>query len=235
MHPSDNQRQEEPRRLEIEAPGLSAWQRFCPQDAWRESPLLGIEQYLSEPATRELFDQHEETEIYPRGILERLLELGLADILVPGGEAGRSTVYHMCGLNALAARRDTSVAVTLSVNILGLLPAYIAADPGQIDAISRRVQNGSFSSLLLTELPHGSNILRNEAQRRSGGPWTSDGAFRARSSDDQTVHPLPAGRRETPDQRRHPNTGPDVRLPADTPLRRPRPELGGRGAHGGAG
>ena len=82
-----------------------------------------METYLDEAGTRELFDEHEVSEAYPREILGRLQELGLSEMLLPRGDSGRFTIYHMCALNALAARRDTSVAVTLSVNFLGLMPA----------------------------------------------------------------------------------------------------------------
>ena len=70
--------------------------------------------------------------------------------------------------DALASRRDTSTAVTLSVNCLGLLPAYLAADPEQLQAISQRIDSGKFAALLLSELSHGSNILRNDARAQRG-------------------------------------------------------------------
>ena len=161
-------REDERERLRIHDPGLSAWQRYCPVDAWRD-PLLGeIEKYLDQPTTRDLFDECEETEDYPGPVLDHLRGLGLQSILSPRGQNNRFTAYHMCALNALAARRDTSVAVTLSVNFLGLLPAYLAATEEQIEAIGQRVESGSFSALLLSELSHGSNLLRNQAKAERG-------------------------------------------------------------------
>lgn len=186
MPESDDQRQEEHLRLEIEAPGLSAWQRYCPQEAWRDPILDRIERYLDQPASRALFDQHEASEAYPSGILQHLQELGLSDILVPQSGASRCTAYHMCGLNAVSARADTSVAVTLSVNVLGLLPAYLAASPEQVEAISQRIRDGNFSSLMLSELPHGSNIVRNEARALRG--VLRNGAFVAVDEDQPCTH-----------------------------------------------
>lgn len=183
QHPRDEERL----RLTVHAPGLSAWQRFCPQDAWRDPVLARMEEYLTEPATRALFDEHEESEAYPEVILRHLQELGLAEILSPNGGTGRFTIYHMCALNALAARCDTSVAVTLSVNFLGLLPAYLAATPEQIEAISRRLEGGAFAAMLLSELPHGSNILRNAA-RATRGILSPDGGFVQVHEDEPCTH-----------------------------------------------
>lgn len=165
--PSDP-RAEELRRLSPEAPGLSSWQRLCSQDCWQDPTLLRMAEYLDEPETIQLFAEHEASEAYPREVLGRLRELGLNEILAPRGGTARFTVFHMCALNAMAARRDTSVAVTLSVNCLGLLPAYLAATSEQLEAISSCIEAGSFSSLLLSELEHGSNILRNQARAMRG-------------------------------------------------------------------
>ena len=126
-------------RLDSPPPSLSAWQRYSPCDVRGDSILTAIRDYLDEPATRRQFDAHEQSEIYPLGILKRLGELGLSEIFSTTGGSGRATAYHMCALNELAARRDTSVAVTLSVNVLGLLPAYLAADADQLEAIDQRI------------------------------------------------------------------------------------------------
>ncbi len=180
-------REIELRRLATPAPELSAWQRYCPTDAWRDPVLRAIEAYLDEPATRVLYDQHEESEAYPREVLDHLGELGLAEILSPKDGARRLTAYHMCALNAVAARRDTSVAVTLSVNVLGLLPAYLAASPEQIERISEKVDRGHFASLLLSELSHGSNLLRNQA-RAERGTLDGNGNFVAAGDEEPCTH-----------------------------------------------
>jgi alkylation response protein AidB-like acyl-CoA dehydrogenase len=184
-------RQKEHLRLTIKAPGLSAWQRFCPVDAWRLPVLQRMEAYLDRPATRALFDEHEQSEAYPEAVLSALRKLGLAEILSPR-DGGNSTAYHMCALNGLAARRDTSVAVTLSVNCLGLLPAYLAGTPEQLETISRRVEAGNFAALLLTELPHGSNLLRNQA-RAERGTLDPAGNFIPVGDDDACTHYRLAG------------------------------------------
>ncbi len=184
-------RREERQRLTVAAPGLSAWQRYCPVDSWRDPALLRMEEYLDDPETRALCDQHEETEAYPEAVLGGLRGLGLAEILSPSG-GGRSTAYHMCALNALAARRDTSVAITLGVNFLALLPVHLAADPQQLAEISRRVAAGDFAAMLLTELPHGSNLLRNQAHAERGS-LDADGNFVPVGEDTPCTHYRLAG------------------------------------------
>ena len=79
----DDPRREEQLRLTVGAPGLSAWQRFCPVETWRDPILRSMEEYLDLPETRELFDRHEVSEDYPDTVLNRLRELGLAQILAP--------------------------------------------------------------------------------------------------------------------------------------------------------
>lgn len=184
---SQNAREDERQNLVIADPGLSAWQRYCPVDAWRDPLLRDIETYLDLPATRDRFDEHEKSEDYPDAVLDHLRGLGLQDILSPRGQNDRFTPYHMCALNTLAARRDTSVAVTLSVNFLGLLPAYIAATDDQIEAIGQCITEGSFSALLLSEAPHGSNILRNQA-RAERGTLDATGTFNAVGDEEPCTH-----------------------------------------------
>lgn len=179
-------RQEERLRLVIEAPGLSTWQRFCPVEAWRDPALLRMEAYLDKPATRVLFDEHEDSEDYPEPVLSALRKLGLPEIISPR-KGTSATVYHMSALNALAARRNTSVAVTLSVNFLGLLPAYLAANEEQIETISKRIEAGNFAALLLSELAHGSNILRNQA-RADRGVLDAQGHFVAVGEEEPCTH-----------------------------------------------
>ncbi|MHC5063365.1 MAG: acyl-CoA dehydrogenase family protein [Planctomycetota bacterium] len=189
MIKTSDPRGEELRRMSPENLGLSAWQRLCPLDTWRDEILQRMESYLDEAETRKRFDEHEASEVYPREILAHLRELGLDELLAPSGGSGRFSVFHMSALNTMAARRDTSVAVTLSVNFLGLLPAYLAATPDQIERISACIEAGNFSSLLLSELEHGSNILRNQAHA-ARGTLDTEGRFVPIDEDEACTHYL---------------------------------------------
>jgi alkylation response protein AidB-like acyl-CoA dehydrogenase len=143
----------------------SAWQRLAPIDLRGDRGLAAIEAALDEPATAALLADLEARGAYPGPILERLRALGLADLFT----TERATVWHLESLNALTARRDGSLAITIGVNALALLPAYIAATPDQLARIYARFRAGAAAAMLLTELPHGSNLLRNAARASREG------------------------------------------------------------------
>jgi len=179
------------KHLEIAERGLSAWQRLCPNDSWRDPVLLAIERYLDEPETREAMWQLEGDEVYPRPVLDGMRERGLMTIFAPAKDPAvgdsRVTAFHQCAINASDARRNTSVAVTISVNSLALISAYVSATPEQFAAINARVQEGAFSSLLLSELSHGSNLLANQC-RAERGTLDEDGGWVAVGDDEPCTH-----------------------------------------------
>ncbi len=171
-------RSTERRRLEPGARELSAWQRFCPDPIRQDPLLLRIEQTLDEPAIEKLLEDCEIECRYPAEVRSRLHDVGLARLFadIPGSSAPLTTAWHLGALNALTSRRNASLAITVGVNALALLPAWIAATPEQRCRINGRVREGAFCSMLLTELPHGSNLLRNEA-RAERGVLDATGAF----------------------------------------------------------
>src|SRR5260370_18357878 len=130
---------------------LSTWQGFAPFDAWRDGVLRTVEAWLDEPKTRAQLDHHESNETYPAPVVSRLRELGIAKFFAPRGHRQRLTMLHISALNALTARRDTSLALTLSVHALGLLPVYLAGTVPQLHTIAERVEAGAFAALLLSE------------------------------------------------------------------------------------
>jgi len=167
------------RRVDVWNPCRSAWQRLCPNEVPADPVLASLEAYLDEPETRAELWRLEAAEEYPQPVLDGMCERGLMQIFGPSADdpaGSRVTPWHLSALNALDARRDQSLAVTISVNGLGLLPAWVAANPQQLERIHARVAEGTFSSLLLSELSHGSNLLRNEAQAERG-TLGEDGAF----------------------------------------------------------
>jgi alkylation response protein AidB-like acyl-CoA dehydrogenase len=158
----------------------SAWQRLAPHRVHLEEPLAGIEAALDEPEIAALLVRLAAAEEYPAPVLERLRARGLAAVLAEDPDAppaaSRVTFWHVGALNAAAARRDGSLAITIGVNGLALLPAYIAATPEQLRRIFARVRGGASASMLLTELAHGSNLLANEARAtREGEAYRLDG------------------------------------------------------------
>jgi alkylation response protein AidB-like acyl-CoA dehydrogenase len=148
----------------------STWQRLCPLGVLRDPVLEQIERTLWEPDTLALLDQLEADESYPGPVLDRLRSIGLMSLFAgEDAAAGRPiTLWHLAALNVLSAQVSGSLAITLGVNGLALLPVYIAADEAQRRKILAEVRAGAFSSLLLTELAHGSNLARNEAFAERG-------------------------------------------------------------------
>lgn len=162
-------------------PGRSAWRRLCPHDVWSGSALERIEQYLSRPQTLERLCEYEREEGYPEEILQELGRLGMRSIFSgeEGAEGAPDTVtpYHICALAALSARVNGSLAITLGVNGLALLPAYIAGTPDQLRYLFGRFRAGALVSLLLTEPDKGSNLLRSETYAEAG-TLGGEGEFR---------------------------------------------------------
>ncbi len=183
-------REQDAASIDIAEVGLSAWQRLSVNDAANDPVLRSIESYLDEPETRSSLWQLEADEEYPAPVLDRLRELGLMRMFAPNPDTqcnARVTAFHMSALNAVTSRRDTSLAVTISVNALGLLPAYVAATPEQLEKINAAVGSGIFSSLMLSEIGHGSNLLANHA-RAERGVLDGDDEFVPIGDDEECTH-----------------------------------------------
>jgi alkylation response protein AidB-like acyl-CoA dehydrogenase len=190
MDPSTDPAATERPALDLPPAGPSSWQRFCPCDAWRHPILEAFATYLDEPASRALLARLDSEARYPAPVLERLRALGLARLFTGRGDGDGETgvtAWHLSALNALLARRNGSVAISVGVNALALLPAYIAADPDQRSAIYARFRDGAACSMLLTELAHGSNLLRNQA-RAEPGTLTDQGTFTPVASAAEATH-----------------------------------------------
>lgn len=194
VHPSSESvsepRRADARRLEVWNPRPSAWQRLCPSSVVEDPVLRDLEQLLDDPEVRAELWELEADERYPEPVLAKMRERGLMGLFAPAiddPEGSRVTAWHLSALNAQNARRDQSLAVTISVNALGLLPAWVAATPEQLDCIHDAVRGGAFSSLLLSELAHGSNLLCNEAQAERG-ILGEDGAFVPVADDQPCTH-----------------------------------------------
>jgi alkylation response protein AidB-like acyl-CoA dehydrogenase len=143
------------------------WRRLCPLGTLSDPVLEAIDGALSEPETLSRLDQAERDERYPAEVIERLKACGLM-ALFAGDEGRPVSLWHLAALNVMAAQVSGSLAITLGVNALALLPVYIGASESQRQEIFGRVRAGAFSALLLTELAHGSNLARNEARAEGG-------------------------------------------------------------------
>lgn len=170
-------------------PGPSAWQRLCVNAVPSDALLTALEAHLDRPEVAARLEELESAEEYPAPVLEELRELGLMQAFAPtaDGDESRMSVFHISCLNSITARRNTSLAVTISVNALGLLPAYVAANPEQRASIDPAVAAGTFCSLLLSEISHGSNLLGNRA-RAERGRLDAAGAFEPVAEGEPCTH-----------------------------------------------
>lgn len=146
---------------------VRTWEALCPHDVTRTAPLAAIAACLESPEVRAELREDEDAGTYPRRTLARLASLGLSDLLTD--EAGGAlTMVGLSALNAVAARASGSLAITIGVNALALLPFYVAADDAQRAEAFACVRRGGFASLLLTELAHGSNLVETETLAEPG-------------------------------------------------------------------
>ena len=161
--------------------------RFAPYAVLQTPVLTKLDGYLAQPSVQEQLEGDDSAGRYPQGTIDGLHELGLASIFSEIGPEPLATPYHLNALGVLAASRTGSLGITVGVNILALLPAYIAASPEQLSEILERVGAGAYSALLLTELAHGSNLLRTEASAEPGA-LDAAGRFRALQPDEAATH-----------------------------------------------
>jgi alkylation response protein AidB-like acyl-CoA dehydrogenase len=144
------------------------WQRLAPLSAWLGGPLAAIARELDARGTREELDRCEREEEFPEAVVARLDRLGLPELFA-GGPG--TTACHIQSLNAIAAQASGSLAVSLGITGLALLPAYLAGTPDQLARIGARVAAGARAAMLLSEWATGSNLAATatRAERVAGG------------------------------------------------------------------
>jgi alkylation response protein AidB-like acyl-CoA dehydrogenase len=166
------------------------WHDLYPWPIAEERIWRGIAAYLHQETTQRALDESELERRYPATMRRELHSLGLSHFLTdPTFGNGRYptddeahpaatclTMPHLCGLYALIASVNTSLAITVAVNTLALLPAYIGASPARLALLFEQVAAGAFGALGLTEFNRGSDLLNCDS---IGEPGVLDasGAF----------------------------------------------------------
>jgi alkylation response protein AidB-like acyl-CoA dehydrogenase len=143
----------------------ATWQRLSPPSAVRPPELDAVEEFLDDRATREALRAHESTGSYPGAVVEEVWRRAGPALFDP------YTVNcpHIAALNELLARHSGSLAITIGVNGLALLPVYLAGSPAQCDLVRAGLFAGKRAALLLTELPNGSNLARTATTATADG------------------------------------------------------------------
>lgn len=139
----------------------ATWNRLCPLGEWRDPVVEAVEAHLARPAVREALRRHERNRRYPGDVIAALRERGLPEIFT---EAPRITAYNLCDLNAVTARAGGSLAISVAIPGLALLPLYIAGREDQRRRAFSLLRQGEMAALLLTEWGHGSDLARMETR-----------------------------------------------------------------------
>lgn len=132
-----------------------------------ERVLAALASVLDAPSIRARLAAHERDHRYPRDVLDELRAAGLASLF----DDARATAHHLAWLNAIAATASASLAITVGVDALAMMPLYLAGSDAQRAHVAETLRRGASLSLLLTEWGRGSDLIRNRASatRDPGG------------------------------------------------------------------
>ncbi len=164
----------------------SAWFALAPWELRNEPTLQAIADYLNQLDTQQVLARLEDERTYPQTVREALHCLGLSHFLLdpasdpattdPQPGALLATFPHLVGLIILCTATNGSLGITVGVNMLALLPIYLAGNREQLAWMAERLKRGDYAALFLTELAHGSDLLANET-RAEAGNLDGTGAF----------------------------------------------------------
>jgi alkylation response protein AidB-like acyl-CoA dehydrogenase len=143
--------------------GHSFW-NGVPDSVREDEVLVSMAEYLAQPETKEMLRRTQAEGQYPSQAVSALHSRGLGRLFGPEASA-----WHLSTLYAELAAADGTLAITVGVNALALLPIYLDATPALRARVLERVQEGGMAAMLLTEWAHGSNLLRNETTARPKG------------------------------------------------------------------
>ena len=146
---------------------FETWQRCCPLSGGL-GPLVGIGAHLARPDTQAELARCEAAEQFPDQVVGQLRELGLPLLFGAAPHAPFTTAYHVYMLNALAAQHSGSLAVSLGITGLALLPVYIAGTDEQLAMVRQHVLDGAEAAMLLSEWSHGSHLLATDTRAERG-------------------------------------------------------------------
>lgn len=166
----------------LELMPASTWQRLCPVGDLCHPVLADVERLLDQDEARTELGACEDAGRYPAELMSRLREHGMGQLF-----DGSATAYHINALNALVARRSGSLAITLGINGLALLPIYMAATPEQAAAVLGEVRAGTLCAMLLSEWDHGSDLLATDT-RAEPGTLDASGRFAPVADPAQATH-----------------------------------------------
>lgn len=140
------------------------------------SPLSTISQLVAQPPVRALLAQADKEARYPHAVRQRLHDQNLSQLLanplddpLAKKEKTPLTMWHAVDLTQNLASISGTLVITVSVNYLALMPAYIAGTGEQLRWLFGKVHEGNFAAMLLSEAAHGSHLRQNETSAKRQG------------------------------------------------------------------
>ena len=165
---------------------FSTWQRVSPLPVWADEPLASIAAELSTEESRTELTRSERDEEFPAALIDRLRGAGLPLLFAAQPGPALTTTHHIHTLNALGAQHSGSLAITLGIGGLALLPAYLAGTDEQLARVGERVMAGASAAMLLSEWSRGSNLAGTETCAAAGSATAS--GFAAADGGAQPTH-----------------------------------------------
>lgn len=140
------------------------------------SPSSTIHQCLGQPQIQALLAQADREKQYPISVRQILHVQGLSRLLANSAEDPLAkkeetplTMWHAVDLLQSLASTSGTIVITVSVNYLALMPAYIAGTEEQLRWLFGKVHEGNFAAMLLSEAAHGSDLRQNETSAKRQG------------------------------------------------------------------
>lgn len=178
----------------------TAWFALAPWHLLENATLRALVDYLNQPATQQVLVALEHERAYPHPVRQQLHRLGQSQFwvdpaidLAPPGTATTeplATFPHIAALVILCTAANASLGVTVGVNLLALIPIYLAGNQQQLGWMAQRLNRGDYAALCLTEIAHGSDLLANET-RAEPGQLDSTGVFTPTSTEKSTLSATP--------------------------------------------
>lgn len=136
---------------------------------WGETqPLRELARVIADPQIDAELRRCELDREYPASTVAALRAAGVPAVW--GEPATGPRLLELCTLNAVSAASNASLAITLGVTSLALLPVLAGGDRDQQATMISRARDGALAALLLTEREHGSDLLANEMRADAVSP-----------------------------------------------------------------
>lgn len=144
----------------------STWHRLIPLHDFDDSGLIVIDEDLENGPGGDFLGKATVERRYPTETIARLGEIGVWRFFVEDEthSPNQASLWHLNSLSALLAQRSGSLAITLGINGLALLPLHLRGSATQISFWSKKFLAGKSAAMGLSEWDYGSDLANNETR-----------------------------------------------------------------------